>query len=204
MFDHVVYISYLYLSWIALVVQALCLLRLAFRGRRLREPFQDLRKSLLFVAVVQVMEILIYGVLLWALIRDHPHGDVFLPPHSSFLLIQVATNTTALLAGWISSSVLFVVLWYVFIHRGSGLMLDVRDVLLLVLCAAVVGWPEVLPFFAIVFVLTLLWMFFMILRKRMTLQDRLVVSPVIIPSAVLTIIFRVQLLSITHLDKIRF
>lgn len=200
----VVFFSYSYLSWFALVVQGLWLAWFSIQGKKSQEGLLVLRRGLVFVAVVQIVEIITYGLLLWVLIANHQHGNVFLPPHNSFLLIRVAQNTTALLAGWIASAVLFIVLSLIFVRRGHGMLLDGNDVLLLVLCAAVVGWPEVLLFLAILFALTIIWMIVLIIRKQKTIQDRIIITPMIIPAAIITIIFHFQLLAITHLGKIRF
>lgn len=111
---------------------------------------------------------------------------------------------SSIVSGWISAVLLFSLLYFFFLYKKNETFLDKNDVMIIVLGAAAVGWPAVFVFLALVFVLSVLAMLALVVLKKKTLADRLVITPYIIPAAVLTLIFGNYLLQITHLNVIRF
>lgn len=83
-------------------------------------------------------------------------------------------------------------------------MLDVRDVQLLVLGLVATGWPAGLIFLAGVFALSVIGMITLVTLRKKKVTDRLIVTPYIIPAAIMTLIFKAWLLDWTGLIKIRF
>lgn len=109
-----------------------------------------------------------------------------------------------IVVGWFLAASLGVLSWYLFLKRGRGSLLDADDIFLLLIGTAAIGWPGVFVFLALLFALSILFMLGLVLLRKKSLSDRLVITPYIIPTAIITLIFQTELLVFTHLYVIRF
>lgn len=156
------------------------------------------------VAGLQVFSLLMGGFLYALALRASQFGRYLFSMHNNLVLSQGWEQMQTVLAGWIAAVLLMGMLWYLFLKRGRGEMLDSIDVATIMLGAVAVGWPSTFIFLAISFALTVLGMIVLIIFRKKSINDRLIVTPFIIPAAILTLFFGPYLLALTHLDKIRF
>lgn len=126
-----------------------------------------------------------------------------LPPQGTYYLGLMQGEIQALTAGWAFAVILLIALYWIFLRRPQS-PIDRTDAMLLVLGVGVVGWPAGLIFFAVVFLLAILGMIWLVLRKKKTLADRLIITPFIFPAMIVTLLLRVQFLDWSRLEKIRF
>jgi hypothetical protein len=140
----------------------------------------------------------------WNRLAGNPVTKRLLWPTSDYLVRHAMVDITSLIAGWGAGVVLLLGCGWFFLRRGGGKMLDGMDVGLLFFASVAVGWPSFLIVLGMTFVLAIVWMVFLVIIRKKTLQDRLIISPVIIPAALITLIFQERLLTLTHLVKIGF
>ncbi len=117
---------------------------------------------------------------------------------------QIFTMVQPLLAGWIAAGIIGLLGYYFFIRRGHEQLFDRRDLWLVVIGCAIVGWPAIFVFLASIFVCSVLVMLFLVIIRKKSMTDRLVVTPCILPAAIITILIGPFVLPLTHLDVIRF
>ncbi len=140
----------------------------------------------------------------WVTLAGDDIASKLLPPHSLFYLAKVQTTVTSLAIGWVAALLLFWFLRRFFLVRHQGNFLDHADAALLTIGAGAVGWPSIFPFLAIVFILSVVFMIVLVIIRRRSVTDRLVITPAIIPAAIIVLIWQGWLLTITHLIKIGF
>lgn len=128
----------------------------------------------------------------------------FLPPYSNAFFKVALRSFTWQGSGWAAAITLGYILYLLFLRHGRAQFLDQRDVWLLILGAVSVGWPTVLIFLGLVFALSVLGMVGLILVKKRNLNDRLIITPFILPAAIITLFIGSYLLTVTHLYKIQF
>ncbi len=126
-----------------------------------------------------------------------------LPPQGTYYLGLMQGEIQALTAGWVFAVILLIALYWIFLRRPQS-PIDRTDAMLLVLGVGAVGWPAGLIFFAVVFLLAVFGMVWLVLRKKKTLADRLIITPFIFPAMIVTLLLRVQFLDWSRLEKIRF
>ncbi len=131
-------------------------------------------------------------------------GYQALPPYNQYLLTEAQSGIVTMIVAVLHAALWFFFLWYLFLRRGKGAMLDVQDVQLLVLGLLAVGWPAGLIFLATTFLLAVVGMIGLVILKKKSVNDRLIITPYIIPAAILTLFFGSWAMRLTHLDKIRF
>lgn len=132
-----------------------------------------------------------------------PGGENLLPPKNTLLLVQLVRSLSPIIAAVVSSLVILVVLaWIVRKTRGRGL--DAQDVLLAVYAAVAVGWPNIFICLMITFVLAVGWTLIRIALHRQTVHDPLIVTPLWLPSVLITLVIGDWLSAVTHLNVIRF
>lgn len=136
--------------------------------------------------------------------RDKDLAKYFYPPYSHDYLSRAFHAFSGIYSGWIAAGVLGAMLYLLFIRIGKENLLDRRDIWLMVLGAVCVGWPGLLVFLGFIFGLSILGMMTLVIMKKKTLHDRLIITPFIVPAAVLTLFTSSYLLTITNLYKIRF
>lgn len=127
-----------------------------------------------------------------------------LPPANQLILQKMIQGLVAILSGWAAGLALFFLLRWLSVKVFRPGLFQPQDLVLVTIGSVAVGWPAVLVFLAATFCLTIIGMIGLVILRRKTVNDRLVISPFIIPAAILTLVFKVQLLALTHLDKIRF
>lgn len=127
-----------------------------------------------------------------------------LPPYNQYFLTQAIGGVQTLAVGAIHAAIWLLILWYFFLYRGKGVLLDVVDAQLIILSLVAVGWPAGLVFLACNFALAVIGMIVLVVLRKKSLTDRLVITPYIIPAAILTLFLGHYVLAWTHLDKIRF
>lgn len=174
------------------------------RHLRRASSVREVRWVIYTVLGIQVASYIIYYSLWWHQLANDPVQKHLLWPESDYMLRQLLIHISSLVAGWLSSLAVLLTLWYYFIKRGKGLMLDGADVARFVVATLVTGWPSFLFVFALSFVLGVLWMLAQVLAQKKTLQDRLVITPAILPAAIIALVFQSQLLGFSHLEKIAF
>lgn len=203
MSKHTISFLFNHLSLAMIVLVAVVCLIGWYQLRR-SKPEAVVRKILVCILVVQLLHVGLYVLLMWMGFKQSSDGVAFLPSHSQFLLIRAAQSVTSVLAGWIFAFIQLVVLWYVFVRRGRQEVLDGLDVMMLTIGSAAVGWPEAIIFLGLTFLLATLWLIILVIFRKKTMFDRLVISQVILPAILLTLASSKWLLFWTHLDKIRF
>lgn len=175
----------------------------AFRPSMADRP-RWLAKVLLAVGALQLATIAFYYIR-WAIdLNVDEVSRKLLPPYSTFYLSHLQTEVTALAVSWL---VTLLVWWggrWWFLQRTKGRMLDGLDVMLLVIGVAAIGWPGLFLYGAALFIVSVLAMVALVIigQKRMT--DRLIVTPYIIPVAVIMLFLRAWLLGGTGLWRIGF
>ncbi|MBI5466701.1 MAG: hypothetical protein HY975_00590 [Candidatus Kerfeldbacteria bacterium] len=187
----------------ALLLLLLVASLLVVRGQLARYPRR--RFGLISaVAVIQLLVIATFAFDYWDRLVSAPYLAFLTAHNSPFFTGTIWHQYQTMLAGWAFTAVLFIACWYYFLKRKHGVLLDEFDVFLLVVGAAVVGWPSALVFLAAVFALTVLGMVILVLLRKRSVHDRLIVTPFILPAAMLTILYGDWLLLWTYLVKIRF
>lgn len=193
-----------YFRWFAPVGLTAVLVWIMIRNWRAGQPSRSIGAGLVLVAAVQIFVTLIFGLLVWYRVLHGAYPQAYLPPHGTYFFDQLARNVTPLLAGWVISGAVMALLLYVFVKRGGSLMLDQHDVLLITIGAAATGWPGVFIFLATLFALAVIGMIVLVIFRKKSIQDRLIVTPYVLPAAILTVLFGSYPAAWTHLDKIRF
>jgi hypothetical protein len=110
---------------------------------------------------------------------------------------------TSQLVNWLFALLIGSSLWWVFPKRGRRDALDERDILLFALGIMVTGWPAGLIFLVLSFGLAALGLLVFISLRRRQASERLIVTPFIMPAAMITYVFSSQLLAWTGLLVIR-
>lgn len=179
---------------------------LAVVGFRLlkHQTIRQQRFAVLALFGVQIGSLILYYSAWWYRLAGNPVTKGLLWPQSDYLVRHAMVDLTSLIAGWGVGVILLLVCGWFFLRRGGGKMLDGMDAGLLFFASVAVGWPSFLIVLGMTFVLAMLWMMLLVIIRKKTLHDRLVISPVIIPAAILTLIFQEQLLTLTHLANIGF
>lgn len=193
-------------DWLAVIYTGVLVLIIVWAQRQVyRSPSpKKMFPFLLATAFVQWAAIAVTYILTAREYAVDPVKKFLLPPHSTILWRHASTDVTALVTGWIFALVLLVVLWRYCIIRRRGELLDGVDIALLVLGAAAVGWPAVFIFLVLVFAVTVIGMLILVLLRRRAITDRFVITPFILPAAILTLLFHAWLLRLTHLGRIGF
>lgn len=168
------------------------------------QTIRQQRFAVLALFGVQIISLVLYYSAWWHRLASNPLTKNLLWPKSDYLVRHVMTDMTSLIAGWGIGVLLLLVCGWFFLRRGGGKLLDGTDIGLLFFASVAVGWPSFLIVLGMVFILAIVWMIVLVILRKKTVQDRLVISPVIIPAAVLTLVFQSQLLMLTHLEKIGF
>lgn len=161
------------------------------------------RKIIVFCFFVIFISFFSWQIYAFVQYRESPIGKNLLPPHSTFFLQQVGAYMSNVVSGIIASAVVLMFgLWLV--HKQRATQFGVDDWLLLSIGTLVVGWPAVLPFLALVIFMSMIGLIIQILLRKKSLTDRLIITPYIMPAAIVTLAAKAQILVLTHLDKIRF
>ncbi|MBI2984290.1 MAG: hypothetical protein HYY50_01565 [Candidatus Kerfeldbacteria bacterium] len=162
------------------------------------------RRAAWWLVTVQLAFLFLSHGLLWRDFRRSDFTRWLVPPHNWFLVDQFNQDLTSLLAGWLAAGVLFLLLALLFVKVWPGKFLDPTDLMLLSLGAGVVGWPSVLLFLGLTFATTVIGLVFLVIIRRRSARDRLVITPFIPVAVILTLVFQTPLLAWTHLGAIRF
>jgi len=185
---------------VALLVMSVILIVFSFLLQKNRLG----KKSILVVLSVQFLLFIWYAIWFWRSLSSGAIGQYFSSWNNSFFLTKISQNLTSLTVGWIAGAVVLVLLGFTFLKRKKEEVLDRYDILAIFLGAVIVGWPDVLVFLATIFALSLISMIILVIMRKKSLNDRLVITPFIFPSAIITLWVGPYLLALTHLDKIRF
>ena len=168
---------------------------LVFRNR---SPRKFIFFFIVLVLVIQVTALVGYGR------QQGVELQNFLGQHSSDLWqLRMVRTATAMAVNWAFTAGVGLVLWGLFVKRGRSQIMDQNDVLLFTLGGLITGWPAGLLFLGMTFVLAIVWMVALVILKKKTMADRLVVTPVIAPAALITLLFSPILLQWTGLFVIR-
>ncbi len=194
------------LWWISPTAVGGILLWIIFIAWRKKGTMIHVGLPLKIIIIIQVSTILLAGLFLGYKIEHMKDttAKAYLPPYSTYIFDHVAHNVVSLLAGWSAAALLMGTLWFIFLKRGRGKMFDVPDLVLVVVGAVAVGWPAVFIFLATTFIFSVAGMLVLVLLRKRSVNDRLVITPFILPSAIVTLFSGQYLLALTHLDKIRF
>jgi hypothetical protein len=184
-------------STIALLV--ILLLR-RYRGRSsVRE-----RWAILTLFFIQFGSLVAYYIAWSNRLAADPLTQGLLWPKSNFLIPHVQTDIISLLVGWGASSAILLFLGWFFVRRGKGKMLDASDVAQLFIASVAVGWPTIFIVYGMIFVLAVVMMIGAVLLRKKSLNDRLIITPAILPATIITLLVQDRLLALTHLAKIGF
>lgn len=195
----------LYLSQTLTAAMIIVLLLVWWRQHRMLSRTVIRWRWVFFIlASIHMLFVAGHGLDLWRAYSKNTILRPLLPPHSRFLYNVLWRDTQTMLVGWVSGFVLYAVLNWFFLRRHQGAFLDREDALLICLTTVIVGWPGVLILLAAIFLLSVLGLILKILFRRKKLTDRIVITPYIIPAAILIIVFKDYLLNLTHLTVIRF
>ena len=153
---------------------------------------------------IQIISVGAFFFLLWATYGGLKHTGYFLPPHSQILLTSTMRMFQPYLIGWVVALVLGFLLWFLFIKRGNSSILDVSDIFWIVLGAGICGWPTIFPLLATIILFTIFGMLVLVILKKRSINDRIVITPFVVPAIVTSLLSSPWVLAWTHLDKIRF
>lgn len=170
----------------------------------LRKRIFPWRKIIFFLVLIQLAGIFVTAFFFTKKIQDDSLDRYLLRPDSPYIWQQVITLLRPFVAGWLAAGALFAILAWVFIRRTRERLLDRTDVMLLTISVAAVGWPTVFILLGMTFAFTVVGMLVMVAMRRRTLADRLIITPFIIPAALVTLALEPWLLNLTGLIKIRF
>lgn len=162
------------------------------------------KKILLAIFLVQVSAFIAYAVLLYRSLISAEIGKYLFSWNNEFYLHRLAIYVTTVVAGNIAAALVFLGTWFIFIQRGQERLLDRTDAVILTASAVAVGWPGILLLLGGVFITSLIGLLILIALRKKTIHDGLVITPYILPTAVVILVVQNYLLAITHLDKIRF
>lgn len=160
------------------------------------------RVALLCLTLVIMSAFGYQGYALWYY-NQSPIGRNLLPPHSLYFYQQLGVALSNMISGIIAAACILV-FGLVSTRSGRLSQFGADDWMALTLGTLAVGWPAVLPFLAIVVLLSILGLITQIVLRKKTLADRLILTPYILPGAIITLIIKSPVLTFTHLDKIRF
>lgn len=136
--------------------------------------------------------------------RNDAVSKYLIPPHNQFLLERGLVSEMTIIINWAMGAALLGAWWWFGIKKTRGRFIDARDIILLTLAAVAVGWPTWLLAYAGIFFLSILGMVVLVLLRKKSLADRLIITPYIIPATIIVLVFRTLLLDWTGLIKIRF
>lgn len=206
MFEKIITVIFTNLKWVSPSVVVGILVWIMYVVWQRKGGVADVIRPLKLLALFQMVVIVFIGFFSWYKLSHSTDAvaKAYQFPHSTFLVDQMTRNVTSLLAGWGAAALLMYIMWFIFLKRGHGGMFDALDLVLLTVGAIAVGWPAVLILLLVIFCLAILGMFVLVLLKKKSLNDRLIITPYIIPSAILTLVLGAYPLAWTHLDKIRF
>lgn len=126
--------------------------------------------------------------MLWNANPNCPTCQVHLPPYSNYWYQESFYRYGAFFGVNIAAGLVFGFLFWIFARMTKGSVLDRDDVFLLTLVGMMVGWPNILVFLAVLFVLgVLVFLAKRIFRSRIE-NPRVVITP-LIPLAALPILF---------------
>lgn len=188
-------------------VQAVTLLLLVWvQITTLRKQFTSERakKTIWLIFATWLTGLLAYAAALWIYFSGSIYATALLPPRSNFLTERITQGIVTHISGAIGAAVVFFLLRYFFIQKKRGTKLDETDILLLSISSLAVGWPTMFIFLAMVFALSVVGMLVLVVLRKKTIYDRLVITPFIIPAAIVTLWAGPYLLIFTHLNKISF
>ncbi len=189
--------------WLVIVV-SLLLIAWLMATRTSSRRFRHLAWIVSGLATWQLGSLVYVYVRWWTKLAADDVTSKLLPPHSLFYLSKVQTEITSLAIGWLVALVLFWFLKKFFLDRHHGSFLDGTDAALLTLGTAAVGWPTIFPFLAAVFVFAVVIMIGLVIVRKRTVHDRLVITHAIIPAAIAVLMTESWILSVTKLGKIGF
>ena len=191
------------LRWVTIAALSLVLVLWWWRLRRRSIQRSD-RWIILAVGGIQVASMAVYYAMFWHQLAAGQTTSLLLQNGAQYVWRHALTDLTSLTVGWlVALALLWFVRWF-FLMRGRGMMIDGTDGALLVVAAAAAGWPGIFLMLAATFVLSILAMIVLVILRKKTLQDRLIITPYIIPATVFVLIFSDWLLAWTHLAKIGF
>lgn len=168
-----------------------------------KSSLPDFKKGLAYCLVILFTSAVSYQIYAWWYYQSTPYGRNFLPPQSNYFYSQLGVALSNVISGVIATAIILT-LGLLLVRKQKMSQFGTDDWLLLSIGTLAVGWPAVLPFLAIVIVLSILGLIIQILLKKKTLSDRLIITPYIMPAAIITLATKAQVLALTHLDKIRF
>lgn len=195
--------SFEVLRWLTVGLLSLTLVLWGWRFRR-RSFVRDDRWAITVVAAVQLLSLVAYYGLFWHQLAVGKATKGLLRWPSPYVTSHVLRDLTSLVVGWLAALLLLLILRRVFLIRGKGLMLDGTDIALLVVATGVVGWPGFFLMLAATFALSIVGMIVLVIIRKRKIDDRLIITPFIIPAAVAVLVFLDKLLAWSHLAKIGF
>ena len=163
-----------------------------------------LRRGLWSLLTVQLLGWAVGTGLLYYSYAHDKLGRYLLPPKNIILIQRSIAGLVTIIAGWVAVLILVLLLSPLFRKKSQTQFMSQKDAAALVLGAAAVGWPGIFLFLVGIFVLAFFGLLFLIIIRRRSMHDRMVVGSYILPSAVITIILNQWLQYWTHLINIRF
>ncbi len=153
---------------------------------------------------IQAVSVGAYFFLLWTSYGGLRGEKYFLPPQNQILLTSAMHMLQPYLVGWVAALIIALVLWKIYARSKDQVAFDLTDVYWITLGCGLCSWPGLLPFLALIFAFAVLGMIFLVIIRKRSFHDRLVISPFIVPAAVISLMTNPWVLPWTHLDKIRF
>jgi|GEM_PF-2429500 len=166
---------------------------------------QRFGKILIWVLVGEIAFFIAFTCLFFGYTHSSTlEGELLSRVTFEILTRQLLYQMYQLVMGWVISGIGFFVLNWFFLKRHRGLMLDVLDIQRLVIGMIIVGWPRIPIYIALVFILSVLGMIGLLIFRRKKLSDRLIITPYIIPAAIVTLILGQRVLEVTRLWMLSF
>lgn len=165
---------------------------------------QHVLRPIWLIAAAQIIATFWYGWVLWSSLSIYfpdSHGQILWQP---LYLTQLQYTLKVILFGWLTAAILGYLLILIFIRRLRGAFIDRDDILLIIIATSAVGWPSVFIFLGLCFVLSVSALILLVLLKKRHLTERLVITPYIIPAALLALLLQSWLLRTTSLWRLQF
>lgn len=149
--------------------------------------------SLIIVFSIFILKFLVFAVLFYYRLKLDPSGlgKLLLPPQSNFYYQNLIFTGKNYLTPIVSALLFFIFLWL--LHRRKSQILDKIEAKLGFFGGLVVGFPHILVFIVLTFLLTLSASIYQFRKGKNPLKQRVSIAPFILISAILVLLFQVPI-----------
>lgn len=166
-------------------------------------PTYGKRLFISYLSILAVSLTLVYAVYdaIWRLPSCGPLCRYFLPPYSHYYFNEVVVRWMSTFAFNASVGLVGGLLFAVFARMTKGSIIDQLDVDLLTVGGMVAGWPNILIFYAIVFIAAVVMTIIRAVHER-SASVRMIVTPVLPLAAACVALFGDRIAHVLRLYEI--